>query len=271
MKSNVQIFSHPQFGDIRVAGTFMEPLFCLVDVCNALDIKNASRAKAALKVDGVHQMKVTTTQKNQHGESEKTHEVYFTFISELNFYKLIMRSDKPQAEPFQDWVCGEVLPAIRKDGGYQLNSKIGELEARIASQKVLLNETCAVVAKQEHDLEHLFDDAFYAIDVLRSISCYTTTQVAKELGLTAQELNRWLCVQHVQYYQSGQYMLYAEYAHRDYAKTRTRHAEISPTTVYSHAHLVWTEKGRKFIHKFYGAHSCDEAHSREDKDKNMGF
>ena len=82
----------------------MEPLFCLVDVCNALDIKNASRAKAALKVDGVHQMKVTTTQKNQHGESEKTHEVYFTFISELNFYKLIMRSDKPQAEPFQDWV-----------------------------------------------------------------------------------------------------------------------------------------------------------------------
>lgn len=66
-------------------------------------------------------------------------------------------------------------------------------------------------------------------------------------------------------------MLYAEYAHRDYAKTRTRHAEISPTTVYSHAHLVWTEKGRKFIHKFYGAHSCDEAHSREDKDKNMGF
>ena len=89
------------------------------------------------------------------------------------------------------------------------------------------------------------------------------------MGLTAQELNRWLCVQHVQYYQSGQYMLYAEYAHRDYAKTRTRHAEISPTTVYSHTHLVWTEKGRKFIHKFYGAHSRDEAHSRDDK--NMGF
>ena len=115
MTTNVQTFSHP--GDIRVAGTFMEPLFCLVDVCNALDIKNPSRAKTALKPGGVHLMKVTTTQKNQHGESDKKHEVYFTFISELNFYKLIMRSDKPQAEPFQDWVCGEVLPAIRKDGG----------------------------------------------------------------------------------------------------------------------------------------------------------
>ena len=59
MKMNVQIFSHPLFGDIRVAGTFMEPLFCLVDVCNALDIKNPSRAKTALKPGGVHQMKVT--------------------------------------------------------------------------------------------------------------------------------------------------------------------------------------------------------------------
>lgn len=188
MTTNVQVFSHPLFGDIRVAGTYMEPLFCLVDVCNALDIKNPSRAKTALKSGGVHLMKVTTTQKNQHGESDKKHEVYFTFISELNFYKLIMRSDKPQAEPFQDWVCGDVLPAIRKDGGYQLNVKIGQLEARIASQKLLLNETCAVVAKQEQDIDHLFDDASYAIDVLRSISCYTTTQVAKEMGLTAQEL-----------------------------------------------------------------------------------
>ena len=165
MTTNVQTFSHPLFGDIRVAGTFMEPLFCLVDVCNALDIKNPSRAKTALKPGGVHLMKVTTTQKNQHGESDKKHEVYFIFISELNFYKLIMRSDKPQAEPFQDWVCGDVLPAIRKDGGYQLNTKIGQLEARIASQKVLLNETCAVVAKQEQDIDHLFDDASYAIDV----------------------------------------------------------------------------------------------------------
>ena len=59
MTTNVQIFSHPLFGDIRVAGTYMEPLFCLVDVCNALDIKNPSRAKTALKPGGVHLMKVT--------------------------------------------------------------------------------------------------------------------------------------------------------------------------------------------------------------------
>ena len=60
MTTNVQTFSHPLFGDIRVAGTFMEPLFCLVDVCSALDIKNPSRAKTALKPGGVHLMKVTT-------------------------------------------------------------------------------------------------------------------------------------------------------------------------------------------------------------------
>lgn len=274
MKTSVQIFSHPQFGDIRIAGTFVEPLFCLVDVCNVLEIKNPSRAKVSLKVAGVHQMKVTTTLKNQHGDTGKQHHVNFTFISEQNFYKLIMRSNKPQAEPFQDWVCGEVLPAIRKDGGYRLNTKIGELEATVASQKVLLNETCSVVAKQEKDMDHLFSDAVYAIDVLRSISCYTTTQIAKEMGLTAQELNRWLCVQHVQYYQSGQYMLYADYAHCGYGKSRTSQVEICldkdeeekylenplqydgypPLTTLTRTHLVWTEKGRKFIHELYKAH-----------------
>ena len=41
-----------------------------------------------------------------------------TYISEQNLYRVIMRSDKPQAEAFQDWVCGEVLPSIRKNGAY---------------------------------------------------------------------------------------------------------------------------------------------------------
>ena len=91
-----------------------------------------------------------------------------------------------------------------------------------------------------------------------SVSCFTTTQVAKELGITAQELNRSLCALHIQYYQSGQYMLYAEYAHMGLAKSRTRYnAFLDPKCdgrkekmgkAVTHTYLVWTEKGRKFIH-----------------------
>ena len=78
----------------------------------------------------------------------------------------------------------------------------------------------------------------------------TAVAIAKELGMTAQELNRLLCAERVQYYQSGQYMLYAEYAHRGLAKSRT-HFDlfVGRDTVCTRMYLVWTEKGRKFIHQ----------------------
>lgn len=263
----IQVFTHPQFGEIRVTGTSEKPLFCLVDICQVLEIKNATRAKASLKVGGVHLMKVTTTQKNQHGESKKLHATFFTFISEQNLYRLIMRSDKPQAEPFQDWVCGEVLPSIRKNGGYifahegdtdeeirrraeeVLKATLEQKNRLIDKQSELLGQKNKLLAEQETEIDRLLPKALYADNVLDSISCYTTTQIAKELGMTAQELNRMLCAERIQYYQSGQYMLYAEYAHRGLAKSRT-HFDlfVEQDTVHTRMYLVWTEKGRKFIH-----------------------
>lgn len=106
--NEIQIFSNEQFGNIRIAGTNDNPLFCLVDVCRVLEIQ-PSVTKRRLKQDGVNLIKVT----DACGREQLT-----TFITEQNLYKVIMRSDKPQAEPFQDWVCGEVLPTIRKHGGY---------------------------------------------------------------------------------------------------------------------------------------------------------
>lgn len=138
-ETEIQIFKHPQFGKIRTAGTSEEPLFCLVDLCKALEIKNPSRAKASLKEGGIHLMKVTTRQKNQYGESQTEHKVNFTFISEQNLYRLIMRSDKPQAEPFQDWVCGVVLPEIRKHGGYMV-AKTDESDEVILARALKIME-----------------------------------------------------------------------------------------------------------------------------------
>ena len=98
----------------------------------------------------------------------------------------------------------------------------------------------------------------YFLSRTEVVSCFTTTQIAKELGITAQELNRSLCALHIQYYQSGQYLLYADYAHMGLAKSRTRYsAFLDPKSdgrqekmgrAYTHTYLVWTERGRKFIH-----------------------
>ena len=142
---------------------------------------------------------------------------------------------------------------------------IGEQDVEIRRLNGVLDEQTRWVSIQgenvinlEKQVDGLLPKAIYSDNVLDSVSCFTTTQVAKELGITAQELNRSLCALHIQYYQCGQYMLYAEYAHMGLAKSRTRYnAFLDPKCdgrqakmgkAVTHTYLVWTEKGRKFIH-----------------------
>ena len=134
---------------------------------------------------------------------------------------------------------------------HRLNEEVNDQMVRMAIQG-------QNVVALERQVDGLLPKAMYSDNVLDSVSCFTTTQVAKELGITAQELNRSLCSLHVQYYQSGQYMLYAEYAHMGLAKSRTKYrAYMTPAgdgtkrkvgKVVTNTYLVWTEKGRKFIH-----------------------
>ena len=134
---------------------------------------------------------------------------------------------------------------------HRLNEEVNDQMVRMAIQG-------QNVVALERQVDGLLPKAMYSDNVLDSVSCFTTTQVAKELGITAQELNRSLCSLHVQYYQSGQYMLYAEYAHMGLAKSRTQYrAFMTPAgdgtkrkvgKVVTNTYLVWTEKGRKFIH-----------------------
>ena len=142
---------------------------------------------------------------------------------------------------------------------------IGEQDEEIRRLNGVVDEQVVNIARKgeniihlEHQVDGLMPKAIYSDNVLDSVSCFTTTQVAKELGITAQELNRSLCALHIQYYQSGQYMLYAEYAHMGLAKSRTRYnAFLDPKCdgrkekmgkAVTQTYLVWTEKGRKFIH-----------------------
>lgn len=147
----------------------------------------------------------------------------------------------------------------------QQTKLIGEQDVEIRRLNGVVDEQVVNIARKgeniihlEHQVDGLMPKAIYSDNVLDSVSCFTTTQVAKELGVTAQELNRSLCALHIQYYQSGQYMLYAEYAHMGLAKSRTRYnAFLDPKCdgrkekmgkAVTHTYLVWTEKGRKFIH-----------------------
>ena len=105
--NEVSIFNHPTFGNIRTTGTSESPLFCLADVCKALDLRQGD-VRQRLS-EGV----VTTQPLNTAGGVQQAN-----FINEDGLYDVILDSRKPEARMFRKWVTSEVLPSIRKSGGY---------------------------------------------------------------------------------------------------------------------------------------------------------
>lgn len=151
----LKIFESSQFGKIRTSVTESgEPLFCLVDVCRILDLKNPRSVKTTLRQDGVHSMDVSTPIISQGVNTGKTKMMELNFITEPNLYKCIFQSRKPEAEAFQDWVCSEVLPSIRKNGGYMVAKEDESPEEIMARALLLANETLKRQRLQIKAAEH---------------------------------------------------------------------------------------------------------------------
>ena len=275
-----------------------EPWFCAKDLCDALGYKKSSDSvKQHVRCDDTIKRGVWVEVGKKKDGTPAKRLTPMIFVNESGFYALVLGSKLATAVKFKDWVTSVVLPQIRKTGGYipvkegeseeetirnaeeilratlkekemlleQQKKLIGEQDEEIRRLNGVVDEQVVNIARKgeniihlEHQMDGLMPKAIYSDNVLDSVSCFTTTQVAKELGVTAQELNRSLCALHIQYYQSGQYMLYAEYAHMGLAKSRTRYnAFLDPKCdgrkekmgkAVTHTYLVWTEKGRKFIH-----------------------
>lgn len=129
MKEAIKIFENAQFGRIRTSLTESgEPLFCLADVCKALDLGNPSQVKQRLQKNGVISNEVIDSMNRPQ---------LMNFITEPNLYKCIFQSRKKEAEQFQDWVCGEVLPSIRKSGGYMV-AKVDETPEQIMARALMV-------------------------------------------------------------------------------------------------------------------------------------
>lgn len=105
--SEIKVFENSEFGKVRVSVVDGEPMFCLSDLCKILGLQPGA-TKNRLDEKGVSLINTLTNGGMQQ----------IVYVNEKNLYKAIMRSDKPNAEPFQDWICGEVLPSIRKHGAY---------------------------------------------------------------------------------------------------------------------------------------------------------
>jgi prophage antirepressor-like protein len=107
--SNIQIFEHPQFGEIRTEKVNNEPWFCASDVCKALDLRKIESSLRKLDDDEKLMLKVYASGQNRD----------MLFVNESGIYNLIFSSYKPEAKAFRKWVTSEVLPTIRRTGSYQ--------------------------------------------------------------------------------------------------------------------------------------------------------
>lgn len=144
--NELQIFNNEEFGSVRTITKDNEPMFCLADVCKALELEQVSRVKSRLKEDGVTNSKVI----DRLGREQEA-----TFINESNLYKVIFHSRKPSAERFTDWVTDEVIPSIRKTGSYAVQMTTGEQIQLLAQGNVELNQR---VDKVEDKVRSLEDD-----------------------------------------------------------------------------------------------------------------
>lgn len=247
--NDIQIFKNERFGEIRVTtDTQGEPMFCLADVCKALEISNVGNVKQRLSEKGVRNMDTLTVGGVQS----------MTYVNEANLYKCIFQSRKPEAEKFQDWVYEEVLPSIRKHGGYIIaheDDTADELMARalIVAQKTLerrderIRLLEAVNTEQAKAISEMSPKATYYNIILQSPSTITVTQIAQDYGMSAKAFNKLLHTLGIQRKVGRQWVLYSEYISNGYVQSATEPMKNSHSGR-SYTYSRWTQKGRIFLY-----------------------
>ena len=238
MKNIIQIFKNPAFGEVRTLTKEDKSVwFVGKDVAAVLGYRDTPKA---IKAHVDDEDKVVGDLPTSFGVKPTT------FINESGLYALVLASKLPQAKAFKRWVTSEVLPSIRKEGGY-IATKADDTPEEIMARALLIAKSTINRLEQENKCLSL--KAEHLDKVLLCDQCYTTTQIAKELDMSVHELYDKLLEKHILYRQSRQYMLYAEYARLGLAKNRTAEEDMRDGTIkVFRPYLVWTEKGRIFIH-----------------------
>lgn len=253
----IQVFSHPQFGSINTVETENgKVLFKGNDVARALGYSDAPQA-VRMHCKGV--VVLTTPSENQYGTVVMLPTKY---IPEADVYRLVMRSKLPEAEKFQDWVCEEVLPSIRKHGGYLTDAALQrvvtepdfliglanaikeerknrlEVEAKYEEQKQL-------IGKQQEQIEELGKRTSYVDLVLQCKGLLDITQIAQDYGMSGRKMNAILHEKGIQYKDNKQWILYAAYKDKGYVHSATLSLESGKSVM----RTQWTQKGRMFIYE----------------------
>jgi prophage antirepressor-like protein len=147
-----KIFKSPQFGEIRTTGTSEQPLFCLADLCRILGLQS-TEVNRRLENGVVSKHPIV----DNLGRTQQA-----LFVNEDGLYDVILDSRKPEAKAFRKWVTSEVLPAIRRTGGY-MAARADETPEQIMARALLVAQDTINRHKQrvqmlEGENEHLVSE-----------------------------------------------------------------------------------------------------------------
>ena len=166
MTDTIIPFSSDEFGTIRVADNGGEPWFVAKDVCDALGINKTAASRLD---DDEKGLRLTQT----HGGEQQ-----ILFVSEPGFYKLVLKSRKPEAKAFQRWVTHEVLPSIRKRGGY-MTARDDETPEQVMARAILLAKD--TMERQKREIAEMRPKALFADAVAASDGTCLIGELAKML------------------------------------------------------------------------------------------
>ena len=224
----IKIFNHKMFGEIRaMTAENGEVLFVGKDVAKALGYSNTRDAMRK----HVDEEDKTTVAIRDTGSNYKSMAV---LINESGLYALILSSKLPQAKAFKRWVTSEVLPQIRKTGGY--------IPTRDAEGRQLSNEEVLRLAEQ------IVGRTLRMLNA-PSEGCLTATEVAKSWGMDVKSFNGLLSRMGIQHRAHGRWQLSKELTGLGLAEDRhflyyTLHGQQKART-----YLVWTPAGVRFLNE----------------------
>lgn len=246
---DILVFSNSEFGNIRTVSIDGGPWFVGKDVAEILGYSNPQKALR----DHVDEEDRTMN------ESFTVNGTMVILINESGLYSLILSSKLESAKRFKRWVTSEVLPSIRKNGGYiqgQENLSDNEIIANalvvanriLADREKRLENAQEMIACQNQQILEMRPKASYYDNILQSTNAIPITQIAKDYGWTANEMNRKLHELGIQYHIRKTWVLYDKYAEHGYTKTKTHWFCDKYGRPQSNVVTQWTQKGRLFLY-----------------------
>lgn len=209
-----------------------EPYFVATDVTKILGLTNTTVALSRLDDDERSKFNL-----GRQGETN--------VVNEYGLYELIIASRKPQAREFKRWITHEVLPAIRKHGAYMTDEKAFNVVHNADGLAELLQQAADQLKAKDVQIAEMKPKVDYFDTQMHNPGLMTVTEISKDYGMTAQELNLLLHKFGIQFKQGKHWVLYRKYDDKGYTQYEPFAYNDNKGV---HNNLKWTQRGRKFIY-----------------------